>query len=79
MATRDAARGTIGYNFKRAREAAQLTQSAVAEQLGVTQSAVSEWESGKRVPAGDVVARVAALYRCSTDALLRPRSLSGAR
>lgn len=35
----------------RQRRAVYLTQAAVAAKLGVTQSAVARWESGKTVPA----------------------------
>lgn len=39
-----------GDNIKRGRELLQLTQSALAEQCGVTRNAVSLWESGDRGP-----------------------------
>ena len=39
---------TVGVRIRSAREAAGLTQEELAGKLGVTQTAVSYWESGKR-------------------------------
>ena len=41
---------TFAAQLKQARLAAGLTQSQVAERLGVTPQAVYFWESGKRTP-----------------------------
>ncbi len=43
----------VGHLIRTAREAANLTQLGLAQRLGVTQTAVSYWESGKRTPAID--------------------------
>lgn len=37
-------------SFKRARLIAGLTQTEVAEKLGVSSVAVCQWETGKRMP-----------------------------
>lgn len=39
---------TIAENIKRLREAKSMTQEDLAAALGITASAVSLWESGKR-------------------------------
>ena len=48
-----------GTVISRARRRAGLTQSALAERLGTTTSAVSRWEHGKVDPAFATVDRVA--------------------
>lgn len=40
----------FGVRLKKARKTAKLTQSALAEQLGVGQNTISDWESGKYLP-----------------------------
>lgn len=40
---------------KRIRDRLGLTQVELAERLGVTQTAISYWEDGKRTPRGPVV------------------------
>ena len=39
---------TIAENIRRLREAKEMTQEDLAAALGITASAVSLWESGKR-------------------------------
>lgn len=39
------------------RKAAGLTQAEVGREVGVTQMAVSRWESGERVPRGEAALR----------------------
>ena len=43
----------IGEALKQARQALGMTQEQAAEQVGVTQPAVSYWENGKRTPDAD--------------------------
>lgn len=57
-------------SFASAREKVGLTQKEVAENLGVDQSAVSFWETGKTVPRVPMLKKLAALYGCTTDELL---------
>ncbi len=52
------------------REAVKLTQEEVAKQLGVGQSAVSMWETGKSVPRPAILKKLAQLFKCSIDELL---------
>lgn len=55
--------------LRAARKAAGLSQTAVAEALGVEQVTISRYERGRRVPS-DVVVAMARLYGVSTDVLL---------
>ena len=58
-------------NFTRAREAAGLSMAESARRLGVTTSAVSQWESGQTFPDARRLAEIAAVYGCTVDELLR--------
>lgn len=54
----------VGRRIKEAREASGLTQGELAGRLGVTQTAVSYWEAGKRAPGlDDIVGLTQALHR----------------
>lgn len=57
--------------FSSAREKAGLTQREVAEKLGIVQSAISLWETGRTYPKASLLVKVAELYNCSVDDLLR--------
>jgi DNA-binding transcriptional regulator YiaG len=52
---------------RRIREAAGVSQTEVAQQLGVSRSAVCLWELGHRLPRGNVALRYFALL----ESLLR--------
>lgn len=43
----------IGQAIRKVRERAKLTQTRFAERVGVTQSAVSQWETGYSLPSRD--------------------------
>lgn len=57
--------------FASARENAGLTQYEVADKLGVDQSTVSLWETGKTMPRAATLVKLAGLYCCTVDDLLR--------
>ena len=46
---------TLGQRLTTLRKAAKLTQEEVAEKLGVTQSAVSQWETGLAAPSASLL------------------------
>ena len=56
--------------FLAERERAGFTQGEVARKLGVTDAAVSMWETGKTSPRAVLLPRIAALYGCTVDSLL---------
>lgn len=58
-------------SFKEQRKRAGLTQMEVAKQLGVTDSAVNQWETGKTTPNTKRLSELARLYNCTVDELLR--------
>ena len=54
-----------------------MTQAEMAERLGVTNKAVSKWETGKSKPTTNTLRKMAALFELSVDELLQIRE--GAR
>ena len=59
------------HAIKRLREERGLTQRALAESLGVTDKAVSKWESGVSDPSTSNLLALAKLYGVSAEELLR--------
>ena len=53
------------------REEAGLTQKQLAHLLGITQGAVSQWESGISKPRADTLKKLADLLNCTVDELLK--------
>lgn len=60
----------LDENLRRLRLQAGLTQSALAEQLGVSDRAVSRWETGSSAPDISLLPGLAMLLETSVDALL---------
>lgn len=54
----------ISTNLKKFREAARYTQDEVAQALGITRSAYSNYESGEREAPYDVLEKVSDLFGC---------------
>lgn len=72
--TVDPREAVIAERLKTARLRARLTQAQVAEAIGRTQSAVSDWERGTRLPEVLELLDLADLYRVrSFETLLRIR------
>ena len=61
---------TIGKNIRKARRERDMTQDALAERLAVTESAVSQWESGRTVPDLMTVPALCAVLGVTSDWLL---------
>lgn len=57
-------------SFLSARAKAGISQAKVAETLGVTDSAVCQWETGKTVPRLPLLLELAKLYGVSVNDLL---------
>lgn len=60
----------LGSRLKELRKENKVTQSALAEELGVTQQAVGKWETGRSSPDPDTLLRLAEYFGVSTDSLL---------
>jgi transcriptional regulator with XRE-family HTH domain len=60
----------LGAKIRAAREAAGVTQNHLAGELGVTQTAVSYWEAGKRDPGVIDLLRIAEELKVPAAALL---------
>lgn len=58
-------------SFVQARQKAGLSQSQVAKELGVDQSAVCRWETGENMPRAAMLVLMAKLYGCTVDDILR--------
>ena len=56
--------------LKAARVNAGLTQAAAAEKLGIGESTLQQWETGKRCPRADRMGEICDLYGCSTDDII---------
>ena len=57
-------------NIKYYRKQAGLSQAEFAQKMGVAQSAVSQWESGKRIPTVDTVIRIAEVLEIPPEKLI---------
>lgn len=60
---------SLGAFLRRLREERELTQKQVAKELGISQSALSAWESGQTLPPRPQMARIAAALGVGVDAL----------
>ncbi|MBQ3165950.1 MAG: helix-turn-helix domain-containing protein [Clostridia bacterium] len=61
----------IGYFIAERRKAAGLTQSALAEKLGVTNRAVSKWENGRSLPDASIMLALCDILKISVTELLK--------
>lgn len=56
--------------LKEARKAAGLTMKELGDRVGVTEAAISLYESGRREPSQSVLVAISEILGCSTDYLL---------
>ena len=61
----------IKDNIRAARAAANLTQTALADKIGVKQKDVSRWENGAREPSATWIKKLAEALNVSADELLK--------
>ncbi|MBE7075098.1 MAG: helix-turn-helix transcriptional regulator [Clostridiales bacterium] len=47
-----------------------LTQDALALKTGISQSAIANWENGKKSPSIESIVILAKFFKCSSDYLL---------
>lgn len=57
--------------IKKYREAAGMNQKDLADKLNVNQTAVSMWETGKVTPRYDKLAKMAQMFGCSIEDLMK--------
>ena len=60
----------IGENIQYLRKKRNLTQEALAEQLGVSRQTVAKWEAGESAPDLDAAARLSRAFDVSLDDLI---------
>jgi transcriptional regulator with XRE-family HTH domain len=60
----------IGKTLKRLREGEGLNQSQFAKKVGLTQSAISQFEEGKRIPSTKALQKIAVSLGLSIDTLV---------
>lgn len=56
--------------YRELRKQKHITQASLASRLGVSQTAVSQWETDKNLPDLNTIKELAEIYRVSTDYLL---------
>ncbi len=59
----------IARNIKKLREAARYTQDEVAQTLGITRSAYSNYESGEREVPYDIIEKASDFFGCDMTML----------
>lgn len=52
------------------REKCDISQSNIADRLGVTSSLISAYERGERTPSLPIILKLSYIYNCSVDYLL---------
>lgn len=63
---------TLGLRLRELRLQRGMTMAGLAERIGVTQPAISQWESGRERPGRDTLQRLAAAFGVSAEALMQP-------
>ncbi|MCI9626491.1 MAG: helix-turn-helix transcriptional regulator [Clostridia bacterium] len=61
-----------GIEFRRKKE--NITQSQLAERLGVSQANISQWENGEAFPRADKLPALAEALNCTIDDLFENNS-----
>jgi transcriptional regulator with XRE-family HTH domain len=64
-------RKEVYMSFKSARINAGISLNAAAEALEISRTSIWLWETGKGMPLAEKLLRMAKLYGCSVDDLLR--------
>lgn len=61
-------------SFYSARKKCGISQAEVARELGISDSAVCQWETGKTMPDARKLTQIAEIYGCSVSDLLETES-----
>jgi transcriptional regulator with XRE-family HTH domain len=64
--------GFVGRRLREAREARGITAVSLAEILGVTRAAISQYEHGPRTPSPEIAERIASTLRLPLSFFMRP-------
>ena len=56
-------------NLKEKRVLANITQTELAERMGVSQTAIALWENGRAMPSSDKLPMLAKIFGCTIDEL----------
>lgn len=62
---------SIGEAIKYLRAKRGMSQDALAETVGVSRQAISNWENGKTQPDADTLAKLGALFDVSVDSIIK--------
>ncbi len=63
-------KATVADNIKRLRHIKKISAAGLAEQIGVSQSTVSDWETAKKMPRSASIERLAAFFGVTEAELL---------
>ena len=66
---------SVGDNIRRLREAHGLSQKELAEIAGVTDKAVSTWETGVNIPRMGVIQKIADYFEIQKSNIIEDRGL----
>ena len=64
-------------NIRIKRKEARITQTELAKKLGVGQSAVAMWETGRGYPKTELLSKIALVLNCTVDELLKEERTNG--
>lgn len=65
---------SFGNKLKQLRRQNDLSQQQMSEKLHIEQSTYSRYETGKAVPNGDIIMRVANIFNVTPDWLMQPEN-----
>lgn len=65
----------LADRLKDLRQKRNLSQKDVATYLDLSPSIISGYETGERTPSASIIIRLADLYHCSTDCILRKSAI----
>lgn len=63
--------GVTINNLKALREKRQISQIELSKSIGVSQGAVSQWETGQSLPRAELLPKIAKVLDCTVDELLQ--------
>lgn len=63
----------FGDVLRKKREERGMTQTDLAQRIGITQQSINSYETGFKIPPLRVVVAAADVFRCSTDEMIGRR------